>query len=159
MANVINGRIIALSQVKEVASSDPSKPAIKKRELYIDCTRYDPYTGERSEYENKPLLEFGGDKVLSKIEGLGLQQNDIVAVKFEVQGTPYKDKTTGKTKVFTSIRCYDIDVVRRAGQAVQQSAPVQAAPVQQPAPQPAAPAPQPTQAQVAEAQSKEPLPF
>ena len=154
MANVINGRVIALSQVKEVASSDPSKPAIKKRELYIDCTRYDPYTGERSEYENKPLLEFGGDKVLNKIESLGLQQNDIVAVKFEVQGTPYKDKTTGKTKVFTSIRCYDIEVVRRAGQPVQQ-----AAPVQQPAPQPAAPAPQPTQAQVAEAQSKEPLPF
>lgn len=159
MANVINGRVIALSQVKEVASSDPSKPAIKKRELYMDCTRYDPYTGERSEYENKPLLEFGGDKVLNKIESLGLQQNDIVAVKFEVQGTPYKDKTTGKTKVFTSIRCYDIEVVRRAGQPVQQQPVQQAAPVQQPAPQPAAPAPQPTQAQVAEAQSKEPLPF
>ena len=159
MANVINGRVIALSQVKEVASSDPSKPAIKKRELYIDCTRYDPYTGERSEYENKPLLEFGGDKVLNKIESLGLQQNDIVAVKFEVQGTPYKDKTTGKTKVFTSIRCYDIEVVRRAGQPVQQQPVQQAAPVQQPAPQPAAPASQPTQAQVAEAQSKEPLPF
>lgn len=155
MANVINGRVIALSPVKEVASSDPSKPAIKKRELYIDCTRYDPYTGERSEYENKPLLEFGGDKVLNKIESLGLQQNDIVAVKFEVQGTPYKDKTTGKTKVFTSIRCYDIEVVRRAGQPVQQQPVQQAAPVQQPA----APAPQPTQAQVAEAQSKEPLPF
>ena len=158
MANVINGRVIALSGIKEVASSDPQKPAIKKRELYMDCTRYDPYTGERSEYENKPLLEFGGDKVLNKIESLGLQQNDIVAVKFEVQGTPYKDKTTGKTKVFTSIRCYDIEVVRRAGQAVQQPQ-QQAAPVQQPAPQPAAPAPLPTHAQVAEAQSKEPLPF
>ena len=156
MANVINGRVIALSPVKEVASSDQSKPAIKKRELYMDCTRYDPYTGERSEYENKPLLEFGGDKVLNKIESLGLQQNDIVAVKFEVQGTPYKDKTTGKTKVFTSIRCYDIDVVRRAGQAqVQQPA----APVQQPAPAPQ-PQPQPqTQAEVVQQQKNEPLPF
>lgn len=155
MANVINGRVIALSPVKEVAGSDPSKPAIKKRELYIDCTRYDPYTGERSEFENKPLLEFGGDKVLNKIESLGLQQNDIVAIKFDIQGTPYKDKTTGKTKVFTAIRCYDIEVVRRAGQAVVQQSQQAAAPAPQPAP---APHPQ-TQAEVVQHLKLEPLPF
>ena len=148
MANVINGRVIALSGIKEVAGNDPAKP-IRKRELYIDCTRYDPYTGERSEFENKPLLEFGGDKVLNKIQSLNLQKDDIVAIKFDVQGTPYKDKATGKTKVFTAIRCYDIEVVRRAGQTVA------AAPVQQPAP---APAPQ-TQAEVVQQQKNEPLPF
>lgn len=114
MANQIAGRVIALSQVKEVASSDPSKGAVKKRELYIDCTRYDPYTGERSQYENKPLLEFGGDKVLAKLESLNLKTNDIVKVSFDIQGTPYKDKNTGKMRVFTAIRCYDIEVTRRA---------------------------------------------
>ena len=114
MANQIAGRVIALSQVKEVASSDPSKGAVKKRELYIDCTRYDPYTGERSQYENKPLLQFGGEKVLAKLEALNLKPNDIVKVSFDIQGTPYKDKTTGKMRVFTAIRCYDIEVTRRA---------------------------------------------
>lgn len=131
MANQIAGRVIALSQVKEVASSDPSKGAVKKRELYIDCTRYDPYTGERSQYENKPLLEFGGDKVLAKLESLNLKPNDIVKVSFDIQGTPYKDKNTGKMRVFTAIRCYDIEVTRRADGSAPQTAapqPQQAAP-------------------------------
>ena len=70
MANKITGRLIALSQVKEVRGSDPSKAPIRKREIYIDCTRYDPYTGERSQYENKPLLELGGDKLLQKVDEL-----------------------------------------------------------------------------------------
>lgn len=131
MANQISGRVIALSQVKEVASSDPSKPAMKKRELYMDCTRFDPYTGERSQFENKPLLEFGGDKVLAKLESLNLKPNDIVKVSFDIQGTPYKDKNTGKMRVYTAIRCYDIEVTRRADGSVPQTAapqPQQAAP-------------------------------
>ena len=152
---IIYGRVIALSAVEEIPSKEAGKPAMKKRQLYLDCTRYDSMTGERYENENKPLLEFGGDKVLDKIAALNLQKEDVVMVRFSVQGNPYKDEKTGKSRVFTAVRCYDIEVVRRVGQVVQQ----QAAPVQQPAPQPAAPAPQPTQAQVAEAQSKEPLPF
>ena len=138
MVNQIAGRVIALSQVKEVASSDPSKGAVKKRELYIDCTRYDPYTGERSQYENKPLLEFGGDKVLAKLESLNLKPNDIVKVSFDIQGTPYKDKNTGKMRVFTAIRCYDIEVTRRADGSVPQTA----------APQPQQVAPQAQQMNV-----------
>lgn len=144
MANQISGRVIALSQVKEVASSDPSKPAMKKRELYMDCTRFDPYTGERSQFENKPLLEFGGDKVLAKLESLNLKPNDIVKVSFDIQGTPYKDKNTGKMRVYTAIRCYDIEVSRRAdGSVPQTAAPQPQQPAPQPQPQPApAPAPQ-----------------
>lgn len=126
MANQISGRVIGLSPVKEVPSSDPTKGAIRKRELYIDCTRHDPYTGERSQYENKPLLEFGGDKVLAKLESLNLRNGDIVRVSFDIQGTPYTDKTTGKLKVYTGIRCYDVDVLRRAGDMAQ------AAPAPQP---------------------------
>lgn len=132
----ITGRVIALSNVQEIPSSEPGKPAMKKRELYLDMTMYDPYTGERSERENKPLLEFGGDKVIEKLAALNLQKDDVVTVSFAIQGTPYKDKQTGKMKVYTGIRCYDIEVVRRAGQSVK---------VQQPEIQPqtqqAAPAP------------------
>lgn len=137
----ITGRVIALSPIREVASSTGKEP-IKKRELYLDMTMYDPYTGERSENENKPLLEFGGDKVLSKIEALKLVAGDVVTVSFAIQGTPYKDKQTGKSRVFTAIRCYDIDVVRKAGQQQVQQ-PAQTQQVQQVAQQlNAEPAPQ-----------------
>ena len=135
----ITGRVIALSQVTEIPSREAGKPAMKKRELYLDMTMYDPYTGERSERENKPLLEFGGDKVLEKLAALNLQKDDVVTVSFAIQGTPYKDQQTGKTKVFTAIRCYDIEVVRKAGQQAQQQAPavppVVAPLVQEPIPQ------------------------
>ena len=112
----ITGRVIALSAVQEIPSREAGKPAMKKRELYLDMTMYDPYTGERSDRENKPLLEFGGDKVLEKLAALNLQKDDVVTVSFAIQGTPYKDQQTGKMKIFTAIRCYDIDVVRKAGQ-------------------------------------------
>lgn len=122
----ITGRVIALSAVQEIPSREAGKPAMKKRELYLDMTMYDPYTGERSDRENKPLLEFGGDKVLGKLAALNLQKDDVVTVSFAIQGTPYKDQQTGKMKVFTAIRCYDIDVVRKAGQQqVQQPAQTQ----------------------------------
>ena len=139
----ITGRVIALSDVREVASSEAGKAPIKKRELYLDMTMYDPYTGELSEKENKPLLEFGGDKVLEKIAALNLQRDDVVTVTFAIQGTPYKDKQTGKNRVFTAIRCYDIDVVRKAGQPLQAAAPAPA------------PAPAPAQSDG----NKDPLPF
>lgn len=131
---IIYGRVIALSDVQEIPSSDPQKSAMKKRQLYMDCTRYDSITGERIGLENKPLLDFGGEKVLEKLGALGLQKDDIVCVKFDIQGNQSKDKTTGKPKLFTSIRCYDCEVVRRAGQpAPQPQQPQQqAAPVQQP---------------------------
>ncbi len=159
--NEIAGRVIALSEVKEVTSSDPSKAPIKKRELYMDCTRYDPY-GNRSEYENKPLLEFGGEKVLAKLEQLNPQKDDIVVVYFDIQGTPYKDKQTGKTRVFTSVRPYDIEIRRRADGTVPQHVQQPAAQVQQPAVQQAAIPPQsqtPTPFPPEEREQSEDLPF
>jgi hypothetical protein len=126
------GRFIALSEVKEIPSSEAGKAPMKKRELYMDCTRVDFYTRQPIGQENKVLLDFGGDKLLEKVAALGLKKDDVIAVEFNVVGTSYKDKTTGKSRVFTSIRCYDVEVVARAGQAVAQTA--------QPAPQ--------TQAQV-----------
>lgn len=138
MSNQISGRVIAVSKVQTVASADPSKAPLKKREIYIDCTRYDPYTGERSLYENKPLLEFVSDKILEKVNPVldSIQKDDIVTISFDLQGRQYKGKD-GKTQFTTGIRCYDIVVTRRAGQAVAQ--PVQAAPQAAAQPQDAAP--------------------
>ena len=138
MANQISGRVIAVSKVQTVASADPSKAPLKKREIYIDCTRYDPYTGERSQYENKPLLEFVSDRTLEKVNPVldSILEGDIVTISFDLQGRQYKGKD-GKTQFTTGIRCYDIAVTRRAGQAVAQ--PVQAAPQAAAQPQYAAP--------------------
>ena len=138
MANQISGRVIAVSKVQTVASADPSKAPLKKREIYIDCTRYDPYTGERSQYENKPLLEFVSDRTLEKLNPVldSIREGDIVTISFDLQGRQYKGKD-GKTQFTTGIRCYDIAVTRRAGQAAAQ--PVQAAPQAAAQPQYAAP--------------------
>jgi hypothetical protein len=140
---VIYGRVIALSDETSVASKVAGRAPMRKRELYLDCTRYDSLTGQRDENENKPLLEFGGDKVMDKLKALELQKDDVVMVRFSIQGNPYKDEKTGRSRVFTAIRCYDIELVRRAGQA--------AAPQPQPAP-----APQP---QTQQNDGKQGLPF
>ena len=156
----ITGRVIALSQVQEIPSSTAGNPPMKKRELYLDMTMYDPYTGERSDKENKPLLEFGGEKVLEKLAALNLCKDDVVTISFAIQGTPYKDKQTGKSKVFTAIRCYDIELVRKAGQQAQPA-------LLQPAPEPQGqrgydPAAMPPTNQPApqnDGNKEEPLPF
>lgn len=112
MANQITGKVIAFSDVETIASSDPKREPFRKRKLYIDCTRYDPYTGERDKYENTPLLEFGG-KVLEDLEALikaGLKKDDVVDITFDIQGTAYKNRSTGKQDVFTRVRPYKIEL-------------------------------------------------
>lgn len=111
---ILYGKVIALSDVKVIPSNEAGKAPMKKRELYLDCTPYDGITGVQMGKENKPLLELGGDKVMEKLETLQIAKDDIVGVRFAIQGNPYKKD--GKLSVFTSIRCYDVDVVRRAGQ-------------------------------------------
>ena len=134
---VIYGRVIALSPVTEISSREQGKPAMKKRELYVDCTRYDSITGIRDERENKPLFEIGGDKLLEKVAALNLQKGDVIAIKFAIQGTPYKDQQTGKTKVFTAIRVWDVEFVRKADGTAAPSPQPAPAPQPEPAPSPA----------------------
>ena len=142
------GRFIALSGEKEVASSEAGKAPIKKRELYMDCTRVDYYTKQPIGQENKVLLDFGGERLLDKVKALNLQKDDVIAVEFNIIGTPYKEKTTGKSRVFTSVRCYDVEVIAKAGQDV----------APQPAPAPA-PAPEPQPQPQNDGGKEEQLPF
>ena len=139
MSNSISGRVIAVSAVTTVASADASKQPLKKRMVYLDCTRYDPYTGERSQFENKPLMEFTGDRVLEKVNPKldGIKAGDVVTVFFDVQGMDYTDKATGKKRNFTGIRAYDVQVVRQAGDQQGQQQ-VQFFPNSSPQPQPQA---------------------
>ena len=147
MSNQITGKVIAISNVETIQSTDSSKQPMTKRKLFMDCTRFDPYTGEPG-YKNTPLLEFGG-KALEKLEALikqGLKKDDVVTVSFDIQGSEYTNKTTGKKGVFTSVRPYDIELFKRPE-------------TQQPAPQTqqaAAPTPQPANATT---QTETDLPF
>lgn len=57
MANQITGRIIQIEQTVQITSKNGGA-TFTKREFILDATTYDPYTGERSEYENIIPLEF-----------------------------------------------------------------------------------------------------
>lgn len=111
MANTITGKIKHIGQVQEIPSKNGGNPFIK-RELVIDSTRFDPYTGERDKFENYPMFEFCGDKC-AELDNFNI--NDIVTVSFDLQGRSWVD-SEGKTKYITSIRGYKIE----ARQSVQQ---------------------------------------
>lgn len=115
MANTITGRILSIGQVMQVAGKDPSRPLLK-REVIMDCTRHDPYTGERAKYENTPALEFVGDAVH---ELDAYRSGDIVTVSFSVEGRKYTGKD-GQTRIFTSVRPYRIERNARQAEVQQQ---------------------------------------
>lgn len=120
MANQLTGKVLYIYPSQQITSKDGSK-TIMKRSIVIDCTRFDPYTGERG-IENTPLLEFTGDKCneLDKF-----QVGQVVNISFDVKGTKYRDNE-GVERIFTSVRPYRIEL-RQTQQ--------QTATVQQPAPQ------------------------
>ena len=109
--NQIIGKVIAISDKQSFTGKESGKTT-EKRQLFLDCTRFDPYTGERG-FENTPLLEFT-NKALEKLEvlmGQGLKKDDVVTVSFDIQGNKWKN-AEGKTQIITSIRPYDIEITR-----------------------------------------------
>lgn len=120
MANQLTGKILYVYPTQQLPSKDGSK-TILKRGIVIDCTRFDPYTGERNGFENTPMLEFIGDRCTELDK---YQVGQIVTISFDVQGTRYRNKD-GVEQIFTRLQPYRIEPRQ-----VQQ-----ATPVQQPAPQ------------------------
>ena len=140
------GKIIAINQIETVASKSDSTKTFQRRQVYLDCSRYDSITGEQLQ-ENKPLLEFGGKGLeqLNELANQGLKKGDLVSVEFAVQGTSYKD-AHGNTKNYTGIRPYAIERYKpKSQQNWQQSAQgqQQGAQSNQPTPQTNAPSPFP----------------
>lgn len=100
--NQVTGRIVVLGNTEQLKSKDGSK-TYYKRELVLDATKFDPYTGERS-YENFPTFEFGGDKC-SELDQFKI--GEVVTVSFDLQGTKYEKD--GQTKFFTRVRGYKVE--------------------------------------------------
>ena len=125
---VLIGRIIAVDQQQTVASKNDATKTFQRRQVYLDCSRYDSITGEQLS-ENRPLLEFGGKGLdqLNELVKQGLKKGDLVSIEFAVQGNTYKD-AQGNTKNFTGIRPYAIEryVPRSQQQQTQQPAPAPA---------------------------------
>lgn len=125
MANQITGRIIEIGQTVQIPSKNGGS-SFTKREFILDATTYDPYTGERSEYENVIPLEFSGDKCAELDR---FNQGDVVTVSFVLQGRSWTNQD-GEFKRMASIRCYKIDARGGVSQSQQTTS------IQQPAPQP-----------------------
>ena len=124
MANTKSGVVLAVGQPQQLTSSG-GKTFIK-RSLYVDCTTFDPYTGQRSQYENKILFDFMGGKT-SLLDNI--QVGQVVTVSFDLQGSELREQD-GRVKYFVHVRPFKVEV--RQAQQPQGSYPVQQPPVQQP---------------------------
>lgn len=101
MANQITGKVLYIYPPQQVQGKNG---AITKRAIVLDCTRFDPYTGERG-FENTPMLEFIGERC-SELDKY--QPGQVVTVSFDVQGTRYRDKA-GAEQIFTRVQPYRIE--------------------------------------------------
>ena len=126
MSNQITGRLAAIGQTVQIPSKTGGNPFLK-REFLLDATTHDPYTGERSQYENIVPLEVSGNKC-AELDNFRI--GDVITVSFALQGREWTNQD-GQVKRMVSIRCYKLEARKPVQQTVQ--------PVQQPTPQPAPP--------------------
>lgn len=129
MSNQITGRLVYIGQPQEIPSKNGGNPFVK-REFLLDATTHDPYTGERSQYENILPLEVSGDKCAELDQ---FRIGDVITVSFALQGREWTNQD-GQVKRMVSIRCYKLEARRPVQQVAQAVQPVQ--PTVQPVPQP-----------------------
>ena len=96
MANQVTGRMLAIGQTVQIPSKTGGDPFLK-REFLLDATTYDPYTGERSQYENVLPLEVSGDKC-AELDHFCI--GDVVTVSFALQGRQWQTHTPYKFSLF-----------------------------------------------------------
>ena len=129
MSNQVTGRLVYIGQPQEIPSKSGGNPFVK-REFILDATTHDPYTGERSQYENILPLEVSGDKCAELDQ---YRIGDVITVSFALQGREWTNQD-GQVKRMVSIRCYKLEARRPVQQVAQAAQPVQ--PAVQSVPQP-----------------------
>lgn len=111
MNNQITGRLVWVGQTFQIPSKTGGVPFLK-REFLLDATTYDPYTGQRNEYENILPLEVSGDKCTELDQ---FKIGDVITVSFALQGRSWTNQD-GELKRMASIRCYKLEIRRTTGQ-------------------------------------------
>lgn len=102
--------------------------AFYRREFVLDCTRYNPDTGEP--WPNHPKFELSGNNC-PLIDQFQIGQR--LTVDFSLKGTKYTDSETKEIKYFTSINAFRIAPAEQQQQS--QFQPQTAPTGQQPVPQ------------------------
>ena len=102
MANQITGRVFSIGQTQSIQTK--SGNPFTKREIVLDASKYDIYTGEKG-FENYPMFEFTGEKCKDLD---GYQEGQVVTVSFELQGGFYKGQD-GIEKNITRARAFKIE--------------------------------------------------
>ena len=103
MANIITGKILGISPIQQLPSKSGGQPFVK-REMLLDATTFNPYTGERSEHENILPLEFTGERCADLDR---FRPGEIVDVSFALQGREWTGRD-GQMRRMLSVRCYKI---------------------------------------------------
>lgn len=131
MANQITGRVFSIGQTQSIQTKNGNP--FTKREIVLDASKYDMYTGEKG-FENYPMFEFTGEKCKDLD---GYQVGQVVTISFDIQGGFYDDKD-GIKKNITKVRGYKIEARTSVQAQPQQQVQPQAAPQPQyqAAPQP-----------------------
>ena len=125
MANQITGIIVKVGDM-QVFPSKNGGTDFRKRELILDTSRYDTFTGEKR--ENYATMDFIGRNA---DELTDYKAGDLVTVSFILQGRKYDRE--GVVSYFTNVVGYKIDRVR-----AEQNQQIQTAQVAQSQPQEAA---------------------
>lgn len=113
MANTITGRILLIGELENIPYQDG---VFHKREVVLDCSRFDTMTGEKN--ENYPKFEFTGKHV----DDLNnYQVGQFVTVSFVLSGRMVEKD--GKTSYFTNITAYKIEPYQRYNSGAQQAQP------------------------------------
>lgn len=100
MANTITGRVHRISPIENGVTKGGK--AFTKRNIVLDCTRFDPYTGERG-FDNFPSFDFFNDKCEELNQ---FQQGQVVTIHFDVVGSYYQPND----KYITNVKPYKIEL-------------------------------------------------
>ncbi|MBQ8969232.1 MAG: DUF3127 domain-containing protein [Bacteroidaceae bacterium] len=117
MANTITGRILQIGQTEAIPVPNSPNP-FYKRELVLDASRFDQFTGRK--FENYPKLEFTGNHC-ALLDQFPI--GSVVTVSFVLSGR--KSEKNGQVSFFTNVTGYKIEAYSRNGQQPQPAMPGQ----------------------------------
>lgn len=100
MAFLINGIILQIGNTESISYQDK---VFKKRELVLDCSYRNQFTGQ-IERANYPKFEFTG-KHVDDLNGFNI--GDIVTVSFSLNGS--RSEKDGQVRYFTNVQGYKIE--------------------------------------------------